>query len=138
MNGLAMFAEMVDICYKLEVAPRDIGRLRYLAIRFVEHYERDYVRNEMDRARMWKCTIHALLHLADCMKEFGILHNLCQYWNERFIGWIVGRLNAKSLAAKSLLNSAVFMESDKIFFRRAFHIGDEGYYALAEARDLNW
>lgn len=58
---------------------------------------------------------------------------MCQYWKERFIGWIVGRLNAKTLAAESLLNSSVFMESDKIFFRRPFHINDEGYSALAEA-----
>ena len=68
MDGLAMFAEIVDICCKPEVAPRDISRLRSLAIRFVEHYERDYVRYEMDRAHMCKSTIHALLHLADCMK----------------------------------------------------------------------
>ena len=45
---------------------------------------------------------------------------LSQYGMERFIGWILGRLNARKLAAASLFKNALLGEAYKSYFRLPF------------------
>ena len=122
-----MFAEIVDICSRPVVRRADIARLQSVAVKFVEHYERYYFKFQRDRVNICRSTIHCLLHLAECLKRFGPLQNVSQYWMERFTGWLVERLNARNLAAEAMLNTSIFGEAVKIFFSCMFHQDDEGY-----------
>ena len=99
----------------------------YVAVKFVEHYERYYFKFQPDRVRICRSTIHCLLHLVECLKRFIPLQNVSQYWMKRFVGWLVERLNARNLAAEAMLNTSIFGEAVNIFFSCMFHQDDEGY-----------
>ena len=67
------------------------------------------------------------IHLAECLKLFGPLQNVSQYWMQRFIGWLVERLNARNLAADAMLKMSIFGGAVNIFFSCMFHQDDEDY-----------
>lgn len=64
--------------------------------------------------------MHLILHLEERMQDFGPPLLFSQYWIERYIGWIFGRLNARKLAAESLFRSAQASEAHKVSFRVPF------------------
>lgn len=127
LDGLRLFADVVDICSCAVVTRSDVHCLRQSATGFFEHYERMYYRYMPERVNLCKSVFHALLHLADCMERFGPLSGISQYWLERKIGWIGDRLNARIRAGESMFKSAVFGEAYKIFFKQPFYENKSGY-----------
>ena len=55
-----MFAEIFDICCRPVVRRVDIARLKSIAVKFVDHYERYYLK--FHRVNISRSTIHCLLH----------------------------------------------------------------------------
>ena len=67
-----------------------------------------------------KYVMHLILHLEECIQDCGPPLLFSQYWVERYIEWIVGRLNAQKLAAESLFRSALAGEAHKVYFKVPF------------------
>ncbi|PXF42507.1 hypothetical protein BWQ96_07769 [Gracilariopsis chorda] len=112
-----MLFELVDICWRPTLKKRDVERLRHLALGFYRHFEQQYFREDPERIQLCNYTLHLLLHLAEGAFESEPPVGYSQYWMERYIGWILGRMNARNLAAASLMNDAKFIEAYKSFFR---------------------
>ncbi|PXF41844.1 hypothetical protein BWQ96_08423 [Gracilariopsis chorda] len=127
-----MFVELVDICWLPTLKKRDVERLQHLALGFYRHVEQQYFREDPERIQLCNYTIHLLLHLAEGVFESGPPVGYSQYWMERYIGWVLGRMNAINLAAASLMNDAKFVEANKSFFRVS--VENDGMKMI---RDLN-
>ena len=136
LDGLAMFAEIVDISCGPVVRRADIARPQSVAVKFVDHYERYYFKFQPDHVNICRSTIHCVLHLAECLKRFGPLQNVSKHRMERFIGWLVERLNARNLAAGAMLNTSIFGEAGKSFFSCMFYQDDGGYEIVASMGDI--
>ncbi|PXF42611.1 hypothetical protein BWQ96_07661 [Gracilariopsis chorda] len=65
---------------------------------------------------MCKYTMHLILHLPECVAECGTPVKYSQYWMERYIGWIFSRMNARYMAAASLMTDAKFVKAYKSFY----------------------
>ena len=115
LDGLQMFSELVDICTRSEITPHDVIRVRDLAARFYEHFEKSYYRYRLERVDFCKSVFHVLLHLADCMERFGPLIGISQYWVEGYIGWVGQRNNSRVKPAQAMIKNALFGESLKLY-----------------------
>ena len=82
---------------------------------------------------MCKYVFHLLLHLEDTIRECGPPVGFSQYGMERFIGWILGRLNARKLAAASLFKNALLGEAYKSYFQLPFTKDVREFYEVYAA-----
>ena len=121
VSGWALFVELVDLCWRPELTEHDIKEVGRLSRAFYPHYERDYFGYQRDRIGLCKYVFHLLLHLEEDIRENGPPVGYSQYWMERYIGWILGRLNARRLAAASLFKNAVVIEAVKAKFKMPFN-----------------
>lgn len=131
------FVEIVDICWRPQLTDVDIERLRMLCITFYTQFEKDYYMGDPSRVNMCKYTFHLLLHLADGVVECGPPINYSQYWMERYIGWVKGRMNAWRLASSSLFNDCKFVEAYKHLFSNEngsenSHTGPDGHHLCGQ------
>lgn len=120
LTGWRYFVELFELCSQPSLNSNDLERVSSLSISFVKHYEKDYFEFRRDRLHLCKSVIHYLLHLRDSIVECGSLPAASQYPIERYIGWIQNRLNARVLAAESLLRNALFGEAFRIFYKEPF------------------
>ena len=125
LDGLDMFVQIADISFRPELTETDISDLSMASTEFIKHFEKFYMRFDPSRLKFSTYVMHLLLHLAEAIQENGPLVNCSQYWVERYIGWIVDRLNAKRLPASSLRNNVILLESDKILFASTPTVIDE-------------
>lgn len=102
------------------------------AARFIEHFESYYSKHDFSRVNYCKYVIHLLLHLGDALIQCGSLISASQYWVEKYIGWTVERSNARRLAAKSMLSSALFGEAKRLFFTEKCFQPESDYQNLSE------
>ena len=114
LNGIDHFVELVDICFRSFLSGSDIDEMARRAVRFVKHFERFYFAGDPDKLHYCTYVMHLLLHLADETREVGPPVLYSQYWVEKYIGWILNRLNAKRLAGASFRRAALFSESYKM------------------------
>ena len=121
LDGLHMFVSLVDICFRSCVTRSQSLEVKRLSVKFIEHFESYYVKHDLSRINFCKYVIHLLLHLSESIRQYGPLISASQYWVEKYIGWILGRSNAKTLPAKSMLQSAWFGDAKRLFFRERFH-----------------
>ena len=136
LSGWRSFVELVDICWRPVLTQQDITDVGRLAREFYENYEEHYYKYDEDRMNLCKYVFHLLLHLEEGIRECGTPVGYSQYWIERYIGWIVGRLQARNRAADSLFRGALFGEAYKMYFNVPFSSdvvdyedfeGDEGF-----------
>ena len=132
MDGLELFAEIVDISSRGEVAAQDVQRLRKVCVDFFEHYERHYAKHRMDRVDFCKSIFHILLHLPSCMQRYGPLIGVSQYWLEGYIGWVGNRNNSKKRPAQSMMKNGMFGEALKIFYGASVYGKNTAYEGVIE------
>lgn len=128
--------ELVDLCWRPSLSVSDIEKVSECAIAFYNHFEGLYYRFEADRANHCKFAFHLLLHLKDCIVENGPRVLYSQYWMEIYIGWIMGRFNARRLASSSLFNNAVNREAYKSFFLVPFATSSGDYDSVFDEGGL--
>ena len=117
---------------------KQIDECGKLAVSFFQHYEQKYMRHGWDRLYLAKSVFHQVLHLEECLREFGPLPYCAQNWVEEYIGWIVDRNSARNRAAESMTWSAFFRESYKAFFSEPFKYSAEHYDVLSEDRNIEF
>lgn len=110
-----------------------MDRLGQVSLEFYNHFENDYYRFKPELIKLCKLVFHLPLHIRGCVLESGPPVGYSQYGMERYIGWQVGRLNAKNLASASLHKNALFTESFKIRFKVPF-AGTCGNFAEVEGQ----
>lgn len=132
LSGWALFVELVDLCWRPVLTEEDISEVGRLARDFYRHYEEHYYKYDVARMNMCKYVFHLILHLEEGIRESGPPVGYSQYWTERYIGWIVGRLRAKNLASASLFKSALFGESYKMYYSEPFASNVAAYEEVVE------
>ena len=94
------------------------------------------MRYEWERLYLAKSVFHHVLHLEECLREFGLLSYCAQNWVEGYIGWVVDRNSARNRDAESKTRSAFFRESYKAFFSEPFKYSAEHYDAISDDKDI--
>ena len=116
LSGWTDFVALVDLCWRPVLQEQDMEEIGRLSRKSYAHFEHDYYQYNRDRIHMCKYVFHVLLHLEDNIRECGPPLVFSQYGMERFISWILGRLNARKLSAASLFKNALLGEANIVRF----------------------
>ena len=145
LDGLQMLFELVDICTKSEITPHDVTRVRDLAARIYDHFEKIYYCYRLERVDFCKSVFHVLLHIADCMERFGPLISVSQYWVEGHIGLVGQHNNSRVKPAQAMIKNALFGESLKLYYDKMASerssgieevIENQGYLPVGAPREI--
>lgn len=133
LKGWALFVELTTLCYCPQLSEDDVVRVGVLSRLFLQHYEREYYQYDRKNAKLCKSVFHMLIHLEQGIRDCGSLSGASQFWMERYIGWIVGRLHSRSLAAASLTKNSLDWECFRIYFEEPFIREDQLYNSTLAA-----
>ena len=92
----------VTIATKTEVNASDIANAETAFATFLHSYYRRVYQRRRDRLAACTYTVHALSHVAQCMRWWGPLSNIWQFATERFCGLVVSRCRSRVSAAANV------------------------------------
>ena len=108
------FVNLHDLFCRKKLSLSEVDEIGSLATRFVAFIEDVFCQYNPERVHVCKYVFHLLLHLKDNFLENGPLAGCSQYWVERYIGYIVGRLKFKQLTGTSIYKQSISTEAAKI------------------------
>lgn len=124
LNGWEKFVMLYDLVSRKTLTELDLDKIGFLAVDFVKFVEEVIFKYEPNRLSICKYVFHLLLHLKDNIIENGPLVGCSQFWVERYIGYLVARLNAKRLPATALYQASLFNEAAKVVYDTSFATND--------------
>ena len=92
----------VIIAMKMEVNASDIANIETVFATFLHAYYRKVYQRKRDRLAACTYTVHALSHVAQCMRWWGPLSNIWQFASERFCGLVVSQCKSHVSAATNV------------------------------------
>ena len=92
----------VIIVTKTEVNASDIANVETAFATFLHAYYRKVYQRKRDRLAACTYTVHALSHVAQCMRWWGPLSNIWQFASECFCGLVVSRCKSHVSAAANV------------------------------------
>ena len=125
LQGLRLLSRLLELCSRPTLEAEELEQIEILSVSYFRHFEDAYYRFKPTRVRLCKSTIHAILHLRENVLRCGPLVGCSQFWMERYINKVKGRLNARNFAAESLTENAKLYESYKLFFGQPFSQPEE-------------
>jgi len=96
------FALGTIIATKMEILPMDIDDAETSFAAFLHHYYTKVYQQKRDRLVACTYTVHALSHVAQCIRWWGPLCNIWQFASERFCGLVVSRCKSHVAAAANI------------------------------------
>lgn len=131
LEGVDLLGELSALSFQVAVRRNDVEALRKLSEKYVDHYEKKYYMLSSDRINFCKSVFHILLHLGDCLKNYGPLVGVSQYWKEGYIGWINQRSNARFNVATSMFKFCLYAESIKSLYQTPLYATEDKQAAIA-------
>ena len=125
LQGLRLLSRLLELCSRPTLDADELEQIGTLSISYFRHFEDAYYQFKPTRVRLCKSTMHAILHLKENVLRCGPLVGCSQFWMERYINTVKGRLNARNFTAESLTENAKLYESYKLFFGKPFPEPDE-------------
>lgn len=84
------------------ITSKDIDFIGETMLAFVHHYEAEYYQFKFHRLSACKPVIHALLHVAACIKKMGPMWSYGQWTTERMVGLWTPKVKLRSNANRNL------------------------------------
>ncbi|KAF8152496.1 hypothetical protein B0H34DRAFT_784591 [Crassisporium funariophilum] len=116
--------ELIRLCVEFELPRAKIPELRTDLAKWVEEYERLYYQHSPDCMLACPVTIHALLHLADSIKEAGSVWAYWAFPMERFCGLLQPTIKSRRHPYASM-DSYVVARAQLSHIKLKFNLEDE-------------
>ncbi|KAI0683538.1 hypothetical protein C8Q76DRAFT_662367 [Earliella scabrosa] len=94
--------KLVHTCLQFEITQEEVGQLREGFARWVQDYERMYYQYEPARLSTCPLTIHALLHIADSIRDAGPVWTSWAFPMERYCGALQPAIRSRRYPYASL------------------------------------
>ena len=128
------------IATKIEILPMDIDDAETSFAAFLHHYYTKVYQQKRDRLAACTYTVHALSHVAQCIRWWGPLCNVWQFASERFCGLVVSRCKSRVAAAANIhemlklwaaLQAVAHTVNSGISLRNKGHSDNQRYASLS-------
>lgn len=100
MDGWWTFVQICELLSRWTLTEADAKRVGELAVAFYEHHRDYYYKLDPDLIHFCKFVMQELLHIEECIRDFGPLPLLAQWAMENFIGDTNRRCKAQNKFAR--------------------------------------
>ena len=119
-RGWMLFVQLYELICREKLTHMEVESIGSISQALVLFIEDNFYQYTLQNVDVCKYVVHLLVHLQSNILDNGPLVACSQYWVERYIGYIVGRLNAKTLPSTSIYKAALFTEATKIIYNSPF------------------